>query len=160
MAEGSARAARRPAKGGLSNALFAVGAAERPPEELMGRVDELTIRFPWGSLLRGALGLDDDAAAGIASLLSRDGRIEALLSVTARDALGSGVAPFTAAERTGLDARWRRHGLCVDAFRPASAEEVATSGSTWARRLTAGGRARNRDVWRLQLRRDPQPAGR
>jgi 16S rRNA (adenine(1408)-N(1))-methyltransferase len=160
MAEASARAARRPAKGGLPNALFAVAAAERPPEELVGRIDELTIRFPWGSLLRGALALDDDAAAGLTALLSPNGRIEALLSVTSRDAQGSAVPPITATDRTGLATRWRAHGVCVDAFRPATAEEVATACSTWARRLTAGGRALDRDVWRLELRRDPGPADR
>ena len=160
MAEASARAARRPAKGGLANALFAVAAAERPPVELIGAVDEIRIRLPWGSLLRGVLALDDDAATGIAALLSRDGRIEALFSVVGRDALGSGVLPVTAGDRTALEVRWRRHGLCVDAFRAATAEDITTSGSTWARRLVGAGRAPDRDVWRLDLRRDLDPADR
>ena len=63
MAEASRRAARPAARGGVSNALFVVAAAERPPMELLAIADELTINFPWGSLLRGALGIDDAAAA-------------------------------------------------------------------------------------------------
>ena len=54
-ADGMAEASRRASRGhGPSNVLFAVAAAENPPPELCGRVDLLTIHFPWGSLLRGA----------------------------------------------------------------------------------------------------------
>ncbi len=57
MAEASRRAARPAARGGVANALFVVAAAERPPIELLGIADEVTINFPWGSLLRGALAM-------------------------------------------------------------------------------------------------------
>jgi hypothetical protein len=49
MAESSFRADRPLQKGGTPNAIFAVGAAERPIDELRGRADELTIVMPWGS---------------------------------------------------------------------------------------------------------------
>ena len=48
----------------LPNALFVVAAAERVPAELHGLADELTILFPWGSLLRGALALDERRRGG------------------------------------------------------------------------------------------------
>ena len=74
MAESSLRAARSPVKGGVPNVLFAVAAAERPPAELCGRVDEVSILFPWGSLLRGVLALDPAAAAsGVPSIRNRCG---------------------------------------------------------------------------------------
>jgi 16S rRNA (adenine(1408)-N(1))-methyltransferase len=152
MADASARAARPPVRGGLPNALFAVAAAERPPSELTGRVDELTIRFPWGSLLRGALALDDDAAAGIAALVSDAGSVEMLLSVTARDEAHAGVSRLTPEDRPDLEARWRRHALCVETFRPATAADLASVRSTWSRRLVTGRTSPDRDVWRLDLR--------
>src|SRR5258706_5718256 len=70
MAASSLRAARPTCKGGLPNALFVVAAAERPPDELCAVAAEVTILFPWGSLLRVALALGDGhaAAARIADL--------------------------------------------------------------------------------------------
>ena len=51
MQAASRRAARR---GALPNALFAMAAAERPP--LTGFADEITVNFPWASLLRAGHG--------------------------------------------------------------------------------------------------------
>jgi 16S rRNA (adenine(1408)-N(1))-methyltransferase len=48
---------RKPAKGGLPNALFIQAAVEALPLELDGVADAVHIHFPWGSLLRAvALG--------------------------------------------------------------------------------------------------------
>ena len=163
MAESSLRAARSSRRGGLPNALFVVAAAECPPEELAGLADELTVLFPWGSLLRGTLALDDVAASGIARLVRVGGRVEAFVSITERDGLG---LPLFCLEDGALIAgRWACHGLTLEGFAPATADEIPTTGSTWARRLDAG-RARGagrrppesgdpqRPAWRLALRRN------
>lgn len=48
---------RKPAKGGLPNALFVHSSVEALPAELDGVANTVHIHFPWGSLLRGvALG--------------------------------------------------------------------------------------------------------
>jgi 16S rRNA (adenine(1408)-N(1))-methyltransferase len=150
LAESSLRAARPTGKGGLPNAVFVVAAAERPPAELAGIAAEVTILFPWGSLLRGALALDDacDAARGIACLIAPGGIVRTLVSIDPRDRLS--VPVLEAADATDLDARWARHGLTLTAFEPAGQAEIHASGSSWARRLAAG---RDREVWRLELRR-------
>jgi 16S rRNA (adenine(1408)-N(1))-methyltransferase len=145
MAEPSRRAAKPPRKGGLPNALFVVASAERVPEELNGLADELTIQFPWGSLLRGTLGLDEQAARGIARLLKPGGRALATFSVEARDGL----------DLPGLDGgdlarRWSRFGLVVCEFRSATSADLGAMSSSWARRLGAG---RERSAWRLELER-------
>ncbi|HEX5825404.1 MAG TPA: hypothetical protein VFY18_13180 [Candidatus Limnocylindrales bacterium] len=163
MAESSLRTARPERRGGLPNALFVVAAAECPPSDLHGIADELTILFPWGSLLRGALALDDAAAAGIARLVRAGGRVEVLASATERD--GQGVPPLRAEDGPAIARRWACRGLALTTFEPASAPQIAASGSTWARRLGAsGGRGRadgpsdagaiGRPTWRLVLRRD------
>ena len=64
MAESSDRAARSPRRGGLPNAMFVAAAAETPPAELLGIASRVVIQLPWGSLLRGALALDEDVARG------------------------------------------------------------------------------------------------
>ena len=152
MAESSLRAARPAAKGGVPNVLFAVAAAERPPAELRGRVDEVSILFPWGSLLRGVLALDAEAAAGIAALLAPAGHVEALISVADRDSAALGVRPLTGNERAEIARRWQDFGLELAELRPAAASEIAATGSTWAKRLRAGGRRSDRPVWRIGLR--------
>lgn len=48
----SMKATRKPAKGGLPNAMFVQAAIEDLPEEFDGVADEIHIHFPWGSLLR------------------------------------------------------------------------------------------------------------
>jgi 16S rRNA (adenine(1408)-N(1))-methyltransferase len=147
MAEASRRAARSAAKGGLPNALFAVAAAERIPLELRGIADELTIAFPWGSLLRGVLALDAAAARGIAGLVATRATAVVTFSVEDRDRLA---LPHldAAAERQSLAGRWSALGLEVCAIRPATADELRDMPSTWARRLAAG---RARSAWRLEL---------
>ena len=153
MAESSRRAARPERRGGLPNALFVVAAAECPPPELRAIADEITVLFPWGSLLRGALALDDAAAAPITSLLRPGGRVVAFISVTGRDGLG--LEPLEAADGEALARRWACHGMDLQAFEPASVAQIRATGSTWARRLDAG---RERQAWRLVLRLNGQVA--
>ena len=51
LAKISMKATRKPAKGGLPNALFLQAAVEDLPDELDGTADEIHVHFPWGSLL-------------------------------------------------------------------------------------------------------------
>jgi 16S rRNA (adenine(1408)-N(1))-methyltransferase len=152
MADVSRRAARSAARGGQPNALFVVAAIESPPVELVGRADLVTVRFPWRSLLRGTLGLEPRAMAGLASLAGSTGRLEALLSVEARDGLGD--LAGAARDEARLSAAWAALGFELDELRLAEPEEVAASGSSWARRLGATS-AQGRPVMCLRLSRLP-----
>ena len=155
MAEASRRAARPMAKGGLPNALFVVAAAEQIPDELHDVAESVTLAFPWGSLLRGTLALDDAAARGIAALLAPGATAVATVSIEDRDRLDL-PRPDDARERRALADRWSRLGLDVCAVRPATAAELAATPSTWARRLSAG---HERAAWRLELERRPASTG-
>jgi 16S rRNA (adenine(1408)-N(1))-methyltransferase len=159
MAESSLRAARPSRKGGLPNAVFLVAAVEALPDELHGQIDELTILFPWGSLLRAALALDDASlgARSIAGLLAPEASARVVASVDARDRLD--VPALTAADAAPIATRWARVGLELTAFSPVTANDVAAAGSTWARKL---GVSRDRQVWQLNLRRPGalKPTGR
>ncbi len=127
MAASSRRAARR---GALPNALFAVAAAEDPP--LSDLAHEITVNFPWASLLRGVLGRDEAVLAGIARLAAPGASVRALVSVVERD----GVAGVPDVDE--LASAYARHGLRLVDARPATATEIAASGSSWAKRLRAG----------------------
>ena len=155
MAESSRRAerTRRP------NALFlAAGVEAVSGSPLAGRADLVTVTFPWGSLLRGALGLDEAALAGITATLAPGGRLEVLASVRPSDAV-DGLTTLDADADPAIAARWCAVGLTMASFRPATRAEVAASGSSWARRLGAvGGRGDDaRTVWRLEGCR-PEPS--
>jgi len=145
MAESSRRAAKPQVRGGLPNALFVVAAAERIPDELRGVADVLTIHFPWGSLLRGTLALDDAAARGIAALLNVNAKAIATFSIEQRDGLDLPELDHDDA-CLALKRRWSKFGVEVCALRPAAAGDLHAS--TWARRLAAG---RDRRAWRLEL---------
>ena len=146
MAEASGRASRP--RTALPNALFVVAAAEALPGELAGFAQEVTVHFPWGSLLRGVLGRNDAVIEQIARVTALGGTLWVMVSLTERDGLpdlplpGPAMAP-------GLAARYRRFGFRMVEARPVTPAEVAEARSSWARRLGAGG---NRLAWAFRFR--------
>jgi 16S rRNA (adenine(1408)-N(1))-methyltransferase len=134
MVEASRRAAGPGRKGGLPNATFVLAAAEDPPCELAAVADLVTVQFPWGSLLRGALGADDRVAAGVAGLVAPSGSLELLLAPAPRDGL-DGLPTTPDAVIDAAEGAFGARGLCVVQARTATEAEVRGSGSTWARRL-------------------------
>ena len=145
MAEASRRAARR----GPANAIFlAAGAAELAHTPLAGRMDLVTVTFPWGSLLRGVLGPEPAVLAGVARLVAPRGRVEVLASVVPSDRV-DGVITLDASWEPAIRRAWAGVGLELISMRPATAAEIAASRSSWARRLDPS--RGTRPVWRLDL---------
>jgi 16S rRNA (adenine(1408)-N(1))-methyltransferase len=132
--------------------MFVVAAIEQPPVGLACRADDVSIAFPWGSLLRGTLALDVAAAAGIASFVRPGGRVVAHVSITARDGLD---LPPIDQDVDALARRWSSCGLTLKCVRRATIAEVAATGSSWARRLTSDP---TRQVWRIELIRPQGPS--
>lgn len=142
MAEASNRAFR----GRVANAVFLVEAAEALPGPLAETAKLVTMNFPWGSLLRGVLGLDDAVLHGIAGLVAPDGMIEVLTSVVP----GDHVVGLDALDRSAtgqIAAAWGALGFELVSMRPATAEDVRRTRSSWARRLG------HRPAWQLAIRR-------
>src|SRR5688572_14426358 len=79
LAEYAYRAARKPARGGVANAIFVVASLEALPPELIGLADQVYVNFPWGGLLRGLLLPEAGALAGLVSLARDSGRFEIVL---------------------------------------------------------------------------------
>ncbi|HEX2173912.1 MAG TPA: class I SAM-dependent methyltransferase [Dehalococcoidia bacterium] len=150
MAEASRRAAKSTRRGGLPNALFVVAAAESLPHDLDGLADAVTIHFPWGSLLRGLLSADVALLQALARVTRSGAAVTVLLSVTPRDNL-DGLESI--GERTfgRLAGDYATQGLTLVGARPAEADDLARSHSTWAKRL--GARA-GRPAWLVRFRRD------
>ena len=145
MAEASRRAARR----GPANAMFLVAAAESlAATPLACRADLVTVTFPWGSLLRGVLGLDPAALAGMAALVAPGGHVEILASVLPADRI-DGIATLDTDRGPAICRAWAAAGLDLVSMRPATSAEIAASRSSWARRLDPA--RGTRAVWRLDL---------
>lgn len=139
MAEASRRAAKS-----TPNLVFLEASAVVFVAALPMVADRLVVTFPWGSLLRGVLGLDVDVAGAIAEIVRPEGVVSALVSVAPRDGV-----PGLASLDAGAVARLvPPPGLVLVEACPATREEIVASRSTWGRRLFAGG-GPARAVWRL-----------
>jgi 16S rRNA (adenine(1408)-N(1))-methyltransferase len=148
MATASRRAAARPSRGGLPNALFVVAAVEALPTELDGVADLVTVHFPWGSLLRGLLGADPATMSSLTRVLRPGATLQLLVSSTDRDR-GAGVAPIQPAALHAVAGSYATWGLTVTEARPATSADVAAAHSSWGKRL---GAATRRPAWLLQAR--------
>jgi len=146
MVESSRRAARRRGDRRADNAIFLVEAAEALPGLLAGTASLGTITMPWGSLLRGVLGLDLVALRGVTSIVAPGGRVEVLASVVPADRVDGITALDRTSEARIADA-WQSIGLELVSMRPATVDDLRVTRSSWARRLG------DRPVWRLDLRR-------
>jgi 16S rRNA (adenine(1408)-N(1))-methyltransferase len=117
----------------LVNAAFLVEAVERLPPQLSGLAAEVTVHFPWGSLLRGLVEGSPDVVGRIADLLKPGAELRVLMSAVARDGM-SEVAPSVMIARSEA---YAEHGLDVVEALWASPMVVRESHSTWAKRLGA-----------------------
>lgn len=145
MAESSRRAARGRSGRGATNAIFLAEAAEGLPGFLAETASLVTITMPWGSLLRGVLGLDPVALRGIASVVAPCGRVEVLASVLPEDHV-EGIEELDRSSQTGIAEAWRAIGLELESMRPVTLDDLRAMRSSWARRLG------DRPIWRLDLR--------
>jgi 16S rRNA (adenine(1408)-N(1))-methyltransferase len=129
----------------VANAAFLVEGVERLPAELARLADDVTVHFPWGSLLRGLVDGSCSVVGPIAGLMKVGAELRVLVSSVDRDGVGE-VTPAVIASRRVL---YAEHGLhLVDACW-ASTAVVAESRSSWAKRLAVG-RARQAVVARYR----------
>ena len=145
-------------------AWFVAAGVEMLPAGLTALADLVTVRFPWGSLLRGALGEDRVVATSIARLVAPRGHLEMTLSLVARDRRDAMGDAFGAADLERVAATYAVLGLVRTEARRLSAAEVAAIPSSWARRLRAGDTRTGRPVWQVTLEAAPperasQPGG-
>lgn len=143
MRESSTKAARKPAKGGLGNLLYVWASVESAPAVLVARADEVTVVLPWGRLMSGLLVADPAVVGGVAGLGRAGATVRVVLNgevwgdpvpVEARDL----PEPTVALVEDVLAPAWAASGLRVDEVRWLAAEETATVGTTWAKRLSHG----------------------
>jgi 16S rRNA (adenine(1408)-N(1))-methyltransferase len=141
MRESSAKAAKKPERGGAANALFVAGSVEQPPDELRGVADEIFVTLPWGSLMRGIILGEEQVLGALASF----GAPGALVRIVLNTRIFDEPVPIEARDlpevtpqyvRETLSAAFERAGMRIERTEWMDADEVATLGTTWAKRLS------------------------
>jgi SAM-dependent methyltransferase len=140
-AERVARRARRaPEKGGLANLALVLAPANRLPAELDGRVDELRIDLPWGSLLTDLLRGDEALLAAITRVLAPGGLVSMVVNARSlpdeRTPDAAAAYLVRALESAGL----REVQAAVTAVRPETGWAKRLAGSRPLRVVVAGAR--------------------
>lgn len=97
--------------------------------------DEVTVHFPWGSLLRGALAEDERVFDALCELPRVGGVLTLLISVTARD----GRLPLTDRDVARIVRAYRIAGFDIVTERTVARADVDGARSTWGKRLGVGG---------------------
>lgn len=140
----SAKAARKPAKGGRPNVLFVRASAEDPPAELRGLADEVHVVLPWGALLVGTMLAADTVMRGLTSLAKPGG---ADLTIVFNGEVWEDSTPKDMAELPAvtvdyvtqtLAPRYAEYGIEVDDVHAMDEAEIKALSTTWARKLAHG----------------------
>lgn len=126
-------AARRAVRERLPNLLLLRESVESLA--LASVADEVTVHFPWGSLLRGALAEDESVFAAICGLPRPSGAMTLMLSVTDRD----GRAPLDEGDVARIRRAYRSRGLALVEHRAVTRADVDVAESSWGKRLGVGG---------------------
>lgn len=117
-----------------ANALFIIANAEALPPELNGCADQITVNFPWGSLLTGLLTPESAVLSSLGRLVRSRAAVEVYLNGGALDEQGWTLDDGAAQVRAALNrAGWRMQpGQTLNA---AALKQFPT---TWAKRLAFG----------------------
>lgn len=143
MRAASARAAAKPARGGLPNAVFVWAAVEQLPAELVD-VDEVHVLMPWGSLLRAVVQPDPAVLAAVARSCVPGARFLVTLNLHAWrppvPEVGTVPEPTPDSARGELALGYAEAGWQVESVAYPSDDEIAQLATSWTKRLGASRR--------------------
>lgn len=153
----SMKATRKPAKGGLPNAMFVQAAVEDLPEEFDGIADEIHIHFPWGSLLKAVATGDMTVIASLRRITAPGGLLEIIIGLDAdrdRAELERLEVPdlTPVVVHSYLVPKYLAAGFKLLDARQVPSEEWSRFKTTWAQKLRSGtGRTVHHLLFRAEL---------
>jgi len=118
----------------LQNMLFVIASAQELPKELKGLVSQITINFPWGSLLESLLTDDSRLMNGLESISRSTTSVDLRLN-------GGALAEAETTLETGADKIYNnllQAGWQINAPTLMNASALRTFPTTWAKRLAFG----------------------
>ncbi len=116
------------------NTLFVIANAQALPSELYGLASQITINFPWGSLLEGLLGADNGLLHGLVMLGRSNAALEVRLNGGALAEAGWSLEDGVQRVQEVLSA----NGFAMRNAQPMSANELKMFPTTWAKRIGFG----------------------
>jgi 16S rRNA (adenine(1408)-N(1))-methyltransferase len=125
------------------NVVFVGAAAERPPDPLLGRVAEIAVVMPWGSLLDGILGSDRGVLRSVLALGAPGATLDAVVNVRPWDAPDSVDRKLAATPEptpdhlASLVEAYGELGWDLEPAGRLTDEEARALGSTWASRVVS-----------------------
>jgi|1186.fasta_scaffold136863_2 16S rRNA (adenine(1408)-N(1))-methyltransferase len=142
LREISAKAAKKPARGGLPNVLFVMGSVEDLPGPLAGLADLVTINYPWGSLLRALVVPEPGILERMIAVMKPGARISILFNYSVfedSDYVARLALPDLSPERIReeLVPVYRQRGLEIGEVRLLEDSEVPHR-TTWGQHLVLG----------------------
>lgn len=147
MLDTAQKTAKKPTKGGLDNLLLVIGAVEALPSELVGIANEVTVYFPWGSLLESIVKPIPSSIAQIRAIAVDNADFTFITTyhdsyegaeIEKRGLPELSSEYFDGAYRTVMQSE----GFRIADIRELSADDVMQLGTQWAKRLSTG-RARH-----------------
>jgi 16S rRNA (adenine(1408)-N(1))-methyltransferase len=137
MRKTAARAAGKPAKGGVPNAVFVWAAVEDLPAELAD-IAEVHCLMPWGSLLRAFVEPNEQILRGVAARCRPGAQFLLTLNLHAWrppvSEVGDTAEP-TPDSIDGLEPTYAAAGWRIDAADYLDAAAIAELGTSWTKRL-------------------------
>jgi hypothetical protein len=118
----------------LQNILFIIASAQNLPKELNGLVSQITINFPWGSLLESLLIDDSKLMRGLESISRSNASMDLRLNSGALAEAGTTLEVGAEKIYTNLI----RSGWQVESPVMIHANALRTFPTTWAKRLAFG----------------------
>ena len=147
MLETAQKISKKTAKGGLNNLLLVIGAVETLPPELSGIANEVTVYFPWGSLLESVVKPIPASIAQIQMIARQNASFTFITTyhdsyegaeIEKRQLPELSYAFFNGDYREIMQSL----GFLISDIQSLSAEDVMQLGTQWAKRLSSG-RARS-----------------
>ena len=140
LAVASAKAAKKPSRGGCENVIFLCANVLEPLPELEGVANELQWNFPWGSLMHALVKSDKDALKNMRQLAKDEANFIFYLNlyvfedVTQRQNMSLPEVDETYIDKS-LKPGWQEAGLFIYEHKFLPSDALKDHPSTWAGRL-------------------------
>lgn len=141
MRQNSKKTIIKPERGGVSNVLFVCASVEALPLELQGIASEITINYPWGSLLQALVLPDFEVLKAITRLALPGASLTILINISVFEnkeyCYKLGLPELTLERaKSSLASRYRDAGIEVQTI--AVLDEGIPYRTTWGQKLTQG----------------------
>ena len=136
----SAKADKKPSRGGCPNVVFLCANVLEPMEGLEAIADEVQWNFPWGSLMYALVGSDEQPMRNMKALAKPEADYKFYLNLyvfeneTQRQDMGLPEVDEAYINNTLVPA-WEKLGIETKAIKFVAAEDLKDHPSTWAGRL-------------------------